>query len=122
METVTAFKEKFAFLEKEFDLPLKSFDYSEDFFGNIIAIYGDSDFRVRIVRDRGLLETDVSPDGKNWVSLDSVLEKIGEKPSVHLKYKDEHDYYGYFVGNDVSGQAEALLRNLPEIKKHVLKA
>jgi hypothetical protein len=120
MESPEEFKRQFSFLESEFALQCCSFTYSSEHFGNIVAEYGVPNCYVKVVRDRGLVETWVSRDRTQWRPLDLLLKELGLPASVRASYSDDHDYFGRFSGNTASGQASAIRSHLSKIKEHLV--
>ena len=122
MEDSSAFKKALAFLETEFSMRTTHFSYNEEVFGNIFAEYANDIIRIKIVRDRGLVETEVSSQGRAWRTLDSLLQEMGLPLSVQVVYKDSYDSFGHFNGNTLHGQAAALQSHLHSIIKYLAGA
>jgi hypothetical protein len=122
MESPEEFRQQFSFLEGEFALPCRSFTYSSEFFGNIVAEYGAPNCYIKVVRDRGLTETWVSRDRSRWRPLDAILKELGLPESVQALYRDDQDYFGGFSGNTASGQASAIRAHLVKVKEHLVGA
>jgi len=122
MDSPEEFKRNFSFLERHYSLPLHSFHYDKEHFGNIVAKYGSTSCYIQIVQDRGLVETSISSDGSSWRGLDLLLKEIGLPTTARVEYRDDYDCFGWHGGNSSAEQAAALNAHLPAIQRHLAGA
>jgi len=107
-------EEKLPWLFSELGFRTVSDSYDPEHFGNSLAVLESDAFRLRFVRDRGLVDLQVAalsqPD--DWWDFKFTCEAVfGERPEPLL------EGYGPLIRRNLAGLAEALGPKLAETKK-----